>query len=247
MVVCGVLATAGPAQAGTEIIAETGDGAPDGNGTFSSFTSTSIVLNDAGQVAFHGLLSGTSGGAADNKGLFRSGGGSVAQIVRKGAAAPDGNGTFDTIGLPALNDSGQVAFGAGFSGTALGLWDDGGIVIGAGGAVVQIAREGEAPPDGNGVFSWSAFSPLPNLNDLGQVALVTTLTGTSGGGADDRAIYLGSAAGLVKVVREGDAAHDGDGVIGSFSGDASVNNLGQVAFKAFYSGNSGGAADDGVI
>lgn len=54
-------------------------------------------LNNIGQVAFSASLAGASGGAGiDDAGLFRGGSAGLIQIVRAGAPAPDGNGTFQT-------------------------------------------------------------------------------------------------------------------------------------------------------
>ena len=59
-----VLAGAGSnTHAAHVIIAQEGDAAPDANGTFANFVFDSAVLNDAGQVGFRGVLTGTSGGA----------------------------------------------------------------------------------------------------------------------------------------------------------------------------------------
>jgi hypothetical protein len=52
----------------TEVVAVTGQTAPGGNGQFAGFSN--LALNDAGQVAFEAGLTGTSGGANDNQGLF---------------------------------------------------------------------------------------------------------------------------------------------------------------------------------
>ena len=244
LIVCAVIGITTLAQAEITIIAQEGDAAPDANGAFSLFNSSSPVLNDAGQVAFEGFFTGTSGGSADDGGLFRGSGGTLTQVAREGAAAPDANGTFSFFDDPAINDAGQLAFEAFLTGTAGGGSDDGGIFRGSGGALTQIAREGGAPPEGNGTFS--SFL-TPNLNDLGQVAFLGNLTGTSGGGTDNAGVYVGSGSGLMKIAREADTAHDGDGTFSSFNGDPAINNLGQVAFVASYTGNSGGGADNNLI
>ena len=54
------LAPAAGQDGRTDVIAQTGDAAPDANGTFSSFSAP--VLNAGGQAAFRGLLTGTTGG-----------------------------------------------------------------------------------------------------------------------------------------------------------------------------------------
>ena len=242
LIVCAAVGIATLAHAEITIIAQTGDAAPDANGTFSSFSTTSAALNDAGQVAFLGTLVDTSGGTADDTGLFRGSGGALTQVARKGAAAPDANGEFSAFALPAINDAGQLAFYAQFSGTGGGSADNTGIYRGSGGDLLQIAREGAPPPEGNGTFS--TFN-VPSLNDLGQVAFKSALIGTT----DNQGIYVSSGSSLTKIAREGDPAHDGDGVFSSagIASDPAINDLGQVAFHADYTGNSGGTSDDTVV
>jgi hypothetical protein len=214
------------------------------------------VLNDAGQAAFLARLTGTSGGADNDEGIYRreahsggltlivrenpagiilngittligptlnaagdvgfravylqsfsTGGGSLFRAYRVSGgtrttiaseenAAPDGNGTFRTFGVDALNQAGQLAFTATLNGTSGGTSDDTGIYRGSGGAVTQIAREGAVAPPGNGTFS--SFD-LPALNDVGQAAFFATLTGTSGGTSDNWGIFLGSGAAVAQI------------------------------------------------
>lgn len=105
----------------TQVVALTGDPAPDGNGSFSSF-GFGAALNDAGQAAFRGELTGTTGGSADDVGLFRGDEvNSPVQIAREGQAAPDGNGTFSDFGIPLLNETGKVAFGGTLVGASGGF------------------------------------------------------------------------------------------------------------------------------
>ena len=55
--------------AGIQVVVQTGDASPDGNGTMSLLNAPSI--NNAGQLAFVTQLSGTSGGTADNIAMVR--------------------------------------------------------------------------------------------------------------------------------------------------------------------------------
>ena len=55
--------------AATQIVAQTGDDSPDGNGELDVFFCPTI--NAAGQIAFATQLTGTAGGSADNGVLFR--------------------------------------------------------------------------------------------------------------------------------------------------------------------------------
>ena len=68
------------------------------------------VLNNSGVERSLPSLTGTSGGASDNTGIFRGSGGASTQIARRGQAAPDANGTFSSFGLPRAERLGHAAF-----------------------------------------------------------------------------------------------------------------------------------------
>lgn len=58
---------------------------------------------------------------------------------------------------------------------------------------MQIARTGQAAPDGNGKFSSFSFSfNFLSHNNAGQATFVASLTGTSGGSTDDSGIFSSS-------------------------------------------------------
>ena len=130
-------------------------------------------------------------------------------VAYTGQPAADGNGTFSSLFPPALNNHEAVAYRVRLTGTSGGALDDEAVYKGDSSLVVvptledQIAREGQAVPEGGGVFA--TFTATPAINDLGQVAFVADLRGTPGGTSDDRALYLWDPAqGPVKLLREGD-------------------------------------------
>jgi hypothetical protein len=191
------------------LIARTNDASPDGNGRYVGTPSYSTRLNELGQAAFFANFSNTLGGASDNTGILRGDGASLVSIAREGQLTPDGNGAFaEFTGLgftapAALNDLGQVAFDASLAGTLGGNNDNYGIFRSDGTTLVQIVREGQATPDGNGRFD---LRSRPALNDAGQLAFRSELSGTSGGASDNAGIFFfDDALGLLQVVRKGDA------------------------------------------
>ena len=116
------------------------------------------------------------------------------------------------------------------------------------GAAIPVARDGEAAPDGNGVYgSYTSFGD-PCLNDAGQVAFSARLTGTAGGTADDEVITRARAgAPDTSIVREGEALPIG----GAFASGLHfvtrqyvMNNGGRVAFAANLTGTPGGTTDN---
>ncbi len=230
----------------TSIVTREGDAIPVGTGTFFIFNQP--YANASGQMTFSAVLSGTTGGTADDLGLFRVNvDGSETQLAREGAAAPDGNGTFSFFSANRISSSGRAAFLAGLTNTAGGLADDFGVFTSSTGFVTQIAREGDTAPDGNGTFAFIASSGL-TINDSNQVAFSGTLIGTADGLLDDKGIFVGSGGSLTQIVREGQPAPDGNGDFLSFvSSSFSMNNLGIVAAEVFLTNTSGGTADDNLL
>jgi hypothetical protein len=222
-------------QGRTDTIAQTGQTVPGGNGTLSTLDNTffpSVGMNDAGQVVFQANLAGTSGGTADDLGLYRGSGGALTQMAREGQSAPGGS-TFGAGfgGDPKINSLGEVAFTSALSNNLIGLFRSRG-----GSNITQIAREGQTVPDGNGRYS--GFEDLA-FNDLGQVAWRGFLTNTSGGSTDNQGVFRGdgTAGSATEIVRKGEAAPDGNGTFVAFD-SVGLSSGGQVAFGAFLSPNS---------
>ncbi|MEZ6095288.1 MAG: hypothetical protein R3C03_13830 [Pirellulaceae bacterium] len=226
----------------TTQVARAGQVAPDGNGTFETFSAVPSI-NNSGQTGFIGVLSGTSGGFSDNLGIFMGDDGNVSQIARKGQDAPDSNGVFLSFGSPVLNDFGAAAFRGSLSETSGGFSDDQGIFSGNGGNISQIVREGQLAPDANGTFL-SFTNPV--INNSGQTAFRATLTGTSGNSTDSVGIFRGSGGNLTQIARAGQGAPDANGVFSSLN-NAVLNDSGQVAFIADFVNTNGGTNDDSGI
>ena len=83
-----------PSSADLRQVARIGNAPPGGDGSFGLFALPDF--NNSGQAAFFGNLEGTSGGNADDRGIFLSDSSamSITEIVREGRAAPDSNGFF---------------------------------------------------------------------------------------------------------------------------------------------------------
>jgi hypothetical protein len=97
-------------------LVRTGESAPDGNGSYSDFVGIPI-LNDAGQTAFVGRLTNTSGGSIDNLGIFLADDNDIRQIARLGQALAGSTITALQLGQLAdeengLNNAGQIAYWA---------------------------------------------------------------------------------------------------------------------------------------
>jgi len=215
----------------TEIL-RTGNAVPGGNGTFN--IPGGGDLNNAGQVGFSSSLNGTSGGTADNNGVFLSTPSSpLTQIARKGQAAPDADGAFSEFVFPLINGAGQVSFQATLTGTANGE----GVFRGDGGTPVQIARVGQTAPDLDGAYT--AFGGVPDINASGKVAFSAALSGTNASG-----IFLGDGTNpTIQFARAGQPAPDANGSFSTLYGP-DVNDSDQILFVAMLSGTSGSTNDD---
>ncbi len=226
------------AHADVNVIAVAGDHAPDGNGVFSAFGAP--TLNDAGQAAFFAGLVGTSGGGTDNAGIFIGNSVTLSQVVRRGQMIPDGSGSFSTLALdpssstpPSVNSAGQAAFLSFFSRTGgqvgRGIFRS----AGSSGPLAQIVLDSQAAPDGDGIFATTIGTP--SLNDSGQVAFFSALTGTATRlGAEG--IFRGDGASLTQIVRGGQSAPDSNGTYffsaGTTAQQPVLNNDGLVALAA---------------
>ncbi len=235
-------------------VAREGFAAP-GNGTFSNFgwntgaPDAQVIadVNELGQVAFRADLINTTGGIADDVGIYRGNGlTSPSQIAREGAAI---NGTSETFGTfssnVAINDSGQVAFQA-FINTSGNPSQ--GIFLSDGTTATEIARRLDFVPEGNGRFLSFTDSSIEkvSVNNAGQVAFQAIVLSDGGTAIDDRGIYRGDGSTIVNIAREGDAVIGGNGTLGTFS-RVMLNEAGVVGLTASLNGTSGGGADNEIL
>jgi len=224
-------------------VAREGDPAPDSNGTFSSFVDINPEgPNERGQATFFGFLTGTNGGGSDNGGIFVADSRGIIQVARKGDPAPDSNGTFSGFSIPqGPNARGQATF----NGFLIGTSDNEGIFVADSKGIIQVAREGDPAPDGNGTFSSFVINP-EGPNERGQATFLGDLTGTNGGGSDNTGIFVADSRGIIQVARKGDPAPDSNGTFSGFLTPQGPNARGQATFKGFLTGTSGGD-DTGIF
>ena len=226
-------------------IARGGWTVPGGNGTLATLGTP--AMNSAGAVVFHADLAGTSNPGLDDEAIYRGSGGALTQITRIWDDAPDGNGKFYWLGDPTINVIGQAAFNAQCIVTAGGVDDEVGVFRSDGTVSIQIAREGQAAPDGNGEFDhFVTYLDKPSICDDGQVGFQAFLRNTSGGTTDNSGFYRGDGTMLTQIVREADASPDGNGYVDFFLTHR-FNDAGQVAWHAFMTGTSGGTTDDQIV
>lgn len=201
----------------TRAVARTGTAAPAG-GNYSQFD-WDQMHNRAGQVVFGGTL---TGGSSD-RGLFLGGPNGVQVVALNGTAAPAG-GNYNYVSEVALNGAGQVLFSTGLSGPA-----GGSLFIGTPGAFQPVALGGTAAPGGG---NYSGFVLSPRLNDAGQVAFHSFLTG----GTSSQGVFAGPLGDIRRVAAQGTAAPTG-GNYSEFQ-NVTLSGSGRVAFTALLTGGS---------
>jgi hypothetical protein len=215
-------------------------GAPAGQNYAASLSEPSF--NDAGQVAFHGTLSGVGVTLANDRAVWVGGPvGSLAIAAREGQAAPGAGGaSFSDFEGTLVNSGGDVAFRATLSDGGSGIW------AGPAGAVQLAARDGSAAAGTTGQFENFIAG---DFNDQGKVAFEAGLAVGVGGvtAGDDRGVWAGAPGSLALIAREGQIAPNAGGrVFESFSGPR-INDVGEVLFRVFLDTGTGLFLDGGGL
>ena len=224
-------------------IARAGQSVP-GGGTLLNFCcDTSPDLNDSGEVVFRsynnyaGFFKYT---------ILKGSGGVLTEIARVGETIPGDNDTFYGFdGYARINNPGQVAFIAKIdlnpaSGFGSGIFRGSGIAA----SLITVARDGQATPDGPGIFSYFLNSPFC-LNNAGQIAFLAGLDVDRSNNVpvEEHGIFFFDGTTVRKVAREHDpllgstiSALRLAGTVLSASGGvvqaerSGLNDLGQIAF-----------------
>lgn len=217
-------------------VAREGDPAPETGSFFSGLNSP--ALNNLGEVAFHGTLTGGDAVAVNGRGVWSEGGGSgLSLVARAGMLAPGANEAFDEFGSilrqVALDDRGDTLLYAtlGSEGTAGdGIWinrPDIGLAL--------VARSGQSAPGTAGLFR--ALSNTNALNGVGQIAFFGLLERTGDVTLlNDSGIWQATGVEAPTLsFREGDPIPRTSLVLGG-SGAPALNDRGDTAFFAFLNG-----------
>jgi hypothetical protein len=182
------------------------------------------AINDAGDVAF---LAALKRGREAGEAILVAHAGQLTKRAASGDPAP-GGGIFASFGNPALNNKGELAFGA--------VLEQGPIIGGvfAGGArdLRLVLAAGSAAPTG-GIFA--RFSERLELNDAGTLALSAVLR--QGGPA--AAMFLIEKDTPRSVAALGESA-PGGGSYAAFASWPALSAAGDVAFIASIDGGPNG-------
>ena len=164
----------------------------------------------------------------------------VEVIAYTGMPAPGVNGaTFASFAMePAINAAGTVVFWASLVGEGVDETNNSGIWAMRGGELSLLLRTGGAAPEIENGSVVQTLSRRPALNEQGEAAVMGYVTGGEVTPLSNSVIWTVAANGQARmVVREGDAAPTGAGVMYASFSDPVLNDRGDVAFHAHLRGD----------
>ncbi len=210
----------GSLAANLELVAREGDPAPgtDPGVVFREFVGLgasreNVVLNDAGEVLFLGIITGPGVMFGNDRGIWIGTPGNLRLVVRSGDQVPGQppGTTYVAPFAPTLNNAGEIAFLSRLStSTATHLW------VGDPSLPSLVVRTGDSAPGTDPGVNFAGLFP-PVLGGNGDVAFRASVTAPS---IEQLGLWAGGPDFLELVAR------------GSFSslGDHSLNGDGDVAF-----------------
>ena len=176
-------------------------------------------INDKGEIAFVGVNL-----ANFAPGIFLNSKGQNTLLLNAATPAP-GGGTFGQFFNLSLNTLGQLAFMGQSSFGATGIF------FSSVDGLTPLATDGGAAP-GGGNFQLFLANPRsgPVIDNLGDVAFASSLTGTNGGFFGSGGVFLFKNGVVTRIVGPNDPSPDGG--IFLFADAPSINSSGDVAFFA---------------
>jgi hypothetical protein len=230
---CGLYRYSQDHQTVTPVLAPYVTPAPTG-GKFIG-TGNAAGLRANGDLVFNGVVPSAAGlNGSDGQGVFLAGNRGIARIVAPGDPAP-GGGPFDFTLNPAINDGGDIAFGAHVGGETCYLQAPGfcaeSIYLreAQDGRILSIAHQGQTIPAyaGGGKFRY-AFGAV--INNSSEIVFIGGLSETD----DQFGVFLWSRGMILKVARPGDTMPGGGkfATAAFYTGNYGINERGQVSFAA---------------
>jgi len=175
------------------------------------------AINNLGEIAFNGFDP-----ASQTSGTFLNSSGQTRLLLSSATPLPGGGTLGNPINL-ALNNLDQLAFMAQpFPGPA-------GVFTAINGIVTPLATDGAAAPGGGNFLLFFGLA-RPVINDNGDIAFSSLLTGTSGGFFGSSGVFLYKDGTPSRIVGPGDPSPDGGVFL--FADSPSINSSGDIAFFA---------------
>lgn len=228
------------------LVAREGQQAPGApaDADFSAFSPISV--NADGELTFNASLVAGAGGvtAANNSGVWSSGNGSLALVVRKAQAVERATSGLNIAitNSAGLNRGGQVALRSPIVGGGSGIWKL------VNGAMAPVILSGDQAPGTDTGVTFASFSTVAtNLNAAGQTAFRALLAGpgvsndTNGSG-----IWAERNNGLALIARRGNSAPIA-GLKFLNIGEPTINQKGLTAFLAALTGPGVNATNNDAL
>lgn len=242
------------------LVAREGNPAPDTAAGVNYSFLTTPALNAAGQTAFFARVAGAGVTGANDGGIWLGTPGNVALLAREGDPAPNteaGVNYSSFASFQPLNAAGQSVFRAGVAGTGVTGANDSGIWTGGASSLAGVVREGEAAPGAGAGTLFGDISATIDpiaLNDRDEVVFLNLLTGAGVSDENDGSLWFSDATRTLSlIIREGAPLEVAPGdmrivslllfIRGSSDEDgfgSGFNDLGQVAFRAYFTDGSQG-------
>lgn len=226
---------------GLQVVARSGDSVPGSLGVFEEFYTPAV--NRSGQIAFRAFLYGVT----DDQGIWSYADGTGTNIALAGDQAPGAAegalfNQYHPMGDPALNDAGDIVFGARLRLGGTSATNDSGLWMWREEELQALALEGQPAPGTEPGTVFGHFDPAerPTL-DGAHAAFRAGLTGDTVTAANDTGIWMGTPSNVVCVVREGDAAPavGADVYFGAFPYNSTYFSINANGTVAFFSGLTG--------
>ncbi|MEZ6192813.1 MAG: hypothetical protein R3C45_16185 [Phycisphaerales bacterium] len=191
----------------------------------------SVVMNDAGQVAFRSTITSSGGTSLIGSGIWSTRNGVLEKVAWSGDPAPGTNEHFKSFTGNDINltidDVGHLAFAATLTLGDTSIWrqTDAGLEL--------VAREGDHAPGTDPGVTFNSVGQVLG-SDLGHVAFFGGIVGPGIGSPFEKGIWVNFEDATRLIVR------DGDPVPGTAAGSHfawvdpffAINGLGQIAFWA---------------
>jgi hypothetical protein len=194
-------------------------------------------------------------------GVWSEGSGALALVAREGTPAPGTSsgvsfwfaGMFPNFKVffdmsPLLNNAGQTAFTCGLKGSGANSTNNGGLWSQGSGSLALLARVGNPAAGLPAGVSYDFPHWSTGLNDAGQTAFFSWLSGTGVDSSSDSGMWSGNTGALVPVARAGSPAPDTPAGVnfGTFYLPVGFNNAGQIAIQSFLAGDVDSTNDEAL-
>lgn len=180
------------------------------NVLFDAFGGPGVMGMDAiGRMGIYCLLKGSGVTTSNRFGFWFGPPGALTLVARTGSQAGGlpGGVVYGLFGLHmALNNSGQVAFGAPLSGAGVDTTNNEAIFAGPYQSAGAVLRKGDATPGVAGARFRTFDASRLGLNGLNQLAFSAYIQGDSVSGTDNQGLWVGAPGALQLVARLGKPA-----------------------------------------